>query len=219
MTRPTIQQIIAGISGFIIAIGIGSLLTPDLPSHPVGTSFDTQVHVHGDFRMYIGNERIRFTDTKYQSSAEHTHHATLHFHDGNDEVIHRHTDGVTLTDFFNSLGMTLTNDCVTMDTDIEYCTNDTNTVLLIVNGERVTDITEYIFSEEDRILLYFGDATNPNITEYIAGITDLSCMYSGTCPERGTPPTESCGLTCEVADLATHPKNWLDKLKELFSLN
>ncbi len=217
MVRTYIKPIVAGLSGLVVAIVISSLFTPSSPTHPVGTSFDTKVHVHGDFRMYLNDERIRFTDAKYQSSAEQTHHATLHFHDGNDEVIHRHADGVTLTDFFNSLGMTLTNDCVTMDTSIEYCTNDTDTLLLIVNGERVTNVTDYIFSEEDRILLYYGDATNPKIKEYVAGITDLSCMYSGTCPERGTPPTESCGLTCEVADLATHPETWLHKIQDLFS--
>ncbi len=208
---------VAGIVGVVIAIGIGTFLIPDSSTHPVGTSFDTAVHVHGDFRMYLSDERIRFTDTTYQSSAEQTQHTTLHFHDGNDEVIHRHADGVTLTNFFNSLGMTLTDDCVTMDTGTKYCTNDTDTLLLIVNGERVTNVTNYIFSEEDRILLYHGDATNPNIKEYIAGITNLSCMYSGTCPERGTPPTESCGLTCEVADLATHPETWLHTFKDLFS--
>ena len=217
MKRTTIKLIVAGMSGFILAVLVGYTLTSPSPTHPVGTSFDTEVHVHGDFRMYLSDERIRFTDKKYQSSTEHTHHVSLHFHDGNDEVIHRHADGVTLTDFFKSLGMTLNNDCVTMDTGTEYCTNKNDTVMLIVNGEQVSKVTEYIFSEEDRILLYYGDPTNPNIEGYVAGITDLSCMYSGTCPERGTPPTESCGLTCEVADLALQPKNWLHTITDFFT--
>lgn len=218
MLRNNIKPIVAVISGFIIAVVIGSILIPSSPTHKVGTSFDTEVHVHGDFKMYLNDERIRFTDKKYQSSAEHTHHVSLHFHDGNDEVIHRHADGVTLTNFFKSLGMTLTNDCVTMDTGTEYCTNKSDTLLLIVNGERVIEVNDYIFSEEDRILLYYGDATNPKIKDYVASVTDLSCMYSGTCPERGTPPTESCGLTCEVADLSsTKSENWLHKIQDLFS--
>jgi hypothetical protein len=153
--------------------------------------------------MYIGDERIRFTDDKYQSSTAHTHHASLHFHDGNDEVIHRHADNVTLVEFFESIKMELNNECLTLDTGTQYCTNATDTLILIVNNERITDIVNYIFAEEDRILMYYGDPTNPNIPDYIKGVTDLACMYSGTCPERGTPPTEGCGLTCEVADLET----------------
>ncbi|MBY0537996.1 hypothetical protein K2P47_01205 [Patescibacteria group bacterium] len=207
------------ISGLLVTIGYHFLISKHTESnqHPIGSGSTEEVHVHGDFRMYLGDERIRFTDKKYQSSPEHTHHASLHFHDGNDEVIHRHADGVTLTDFFHSLGITLTNDCVTLDTATEYCTNNNDTLLLIVNGERVTNITEYIFSEEDRILLYYGDATNPKIADYVAGITDLSCVYSGTCPERGTPPTESCGLTCEVADLTSDPVTWLQKIQGIFT--
>ena len=219
MIRTNRKYLLAGIIGVLVAILIGYTFTSiSSTTHPVGTSTDTKVHVHGDFRMYLNDARIRFTDKKYQSSAEKTHHVALHFHDGNDEVIHRHADGVTLTEFFKSLNITLTNECVTLHTGTEYCTNKSDTLMLIVNGERVSEVNEYIFSEEDRILLYYGNPTNPNIKDYVAGITDLSCMYSGTCPERGTPPTESCGLTCEVADLAaTKSGNWLHKIQDLFS--
>ena len=211
------KPVVAGLIGFIIAVVAGYALTPSQPTHPVGTSFDTVVHVHGDFRMYINDERIRFTDNKYQSSTAQTHHVSLHFHDGNDEVIHRHADNVTLTEFFDSIGIKVNNECITMDTGEKFCTDNSLAVQLFVNGTVVEDIESYIFAEEDRILLYYGDITNPKINEYVAGITDLSCLYSGTCPERGTPPTEGCGLTCEVADLTTHPKTWLHKLKDLFT--
>jgi len=177
-------------------------------THSIDTSHADEVHVHGDFRLYIGDERIRFTDDKYQSSTAHAHHVSLHFHDGNDEVIHRHADGVTLAQFFDSIGLTLTDDCLTVDTGVNYCSNDTDTLMLIVNGERVTTVTEYMFAEEDRILVYYGDASNPKIKEYVDSVTDLACLYSGTCPERGTPPTEGCGLTCDVTDFEDEPAWW-----------
>ena len=214
------NQIIAGVSGLLLAFLLGYFFITTEPTHPVGTSSDTKVHVHGDFQMYLNDERIRFTDDKYQSSAEQTHHASLHFHDGNDEVIHRHANGVTLKQFFESIKIDVTNDCITMDTAEKFCNDDTRQVQLFVNGTLTEDVDSYIFAEEDRILLYYGNPQNQNISKYIAGITDLSCMYSGTCPERGTPPTESCGLTCEVADLAnTQSKNWLHIVKDFFTGN
>lgn len=217
MIKNNLKLVVSGIIGLILAFVIGSILfAPPKKEHaPIGTSHGDVVHVHGDFRMYIGDDRIRFTDDKYQSSTEETHHVSLHFHDGNDEVIHRHADGVTLADFFDSLGMTLTNDCLTLDTEKKYCTDNINTLQLLVNGTNVSDVTSYIFAEEDRILVYYGDINNPKLPEYIAGVTDIACMYSGTCPERGTPPTESCGLTCEVADLAaTQSENWIHAIKD-----
>lgn len=221
------QQLVASVLGIILASCIGFTLTREggplhsehthETTHPVGTSHDNVVHVHGDFRMYIKDERIRFTEEKYQSSTALTHHVSLHFHDGNDEVIHRHADNVTLAEFFDSIGITVTNDCLTMDTGVKHCTNATNTLMLIVNNERVIDIEDYIFAEEDRILIYYGDPTNPKIRDYTVGVTDLACMYSGTCPERGTPPTESCGLTCEVADVAaTESDSVWHHIKEFF---
>ena len=192
--------------GFVLTREDGFLHGKHL--HGVGTSQGDEVHVHGDFRMYIGDERIRFTDAKYQSSTAHAHHVSLHFHDGNDEVIHRHADNVTLVEFFDSIGLKLTNNCVTMDTGTSYCTDGTGTLMLIVNNELRPDIENYIFTEEDRILLYYGDATNPRIKDYVEGVTDLACLYSGTCPERGTPPTEGCGLTCEATDFADTKAWW-----------
>lgn len=200
----TVPHIAALLIGLMASLAIGyiagAITLPEKSTHPIGTSGGDEVHVHADFRLYLGDERIHFTDAKYQSDTTHAHHPSLHFHDGNDEVIHRHADGVTLSDFFASFDMELTNDCLTTDIGVKNCTNATSTLLLIVNGERVMDVTHYIPAEEDRILLYYGDATNPNIRDYVGGITDLACMYSGTCPERGTPPTEGCGLTCEVSD-------------------
>lgn len=215
------KSIIANASLFaILAITLVAVIITKYPhktTHPIGTSHDSVVHVHGDFQMYIGDNRIRFTDEKYQSSTAHTHHASLHFHDGNDEVIHRHANNVTFSEFFDSIGMTLTNDCLTMDTGVKHCTVDNNKLLLLVNGKPVPDIRSYIFAEEDRILLYYGNQSNPKLSEYIENVTDIACMYSGTCPERGTPPTESCGLTCEVADLAaTDSKGLWHQVKELF---
>ena len=170
----------------------------ELPTHAV--TYAGEVHVHADFRMYINDERIRFTDEKYQSEVGHTLDAAQHFHDGNDEVIHRHAKDVTIADFFHSLGLTLTDTCLTLDTGKKYCTNNTRTLLLFVNGTPVPDIEHYTTAEKDRILLYYGDPKNPRLAEYMNGVTDEACLYSHTCPERGEPPTESCGLTCDVTN-------------------
>lgn len=221
--KNNVRPLLAAVLGIFVALLVGTTLTKtdhehENASHPIGTTQDEEVHVHGDFRLYIGDERIRFTEDKYQSSGAATHHASLHFHDGNDEVIHRHADEVTLVEFFESIGMSLDNDCLTLDTGTAYCTNATGTLMLIVNNERTVDIENYIFAEEDRILIYYGDPTNPNIRDYTVGVTDLACVYSGTCPERGTPPTESCGLTCEVADTALHESDsLLHTIKDFFT--
>lgn len=199
-----LKPLFAFIAGLAVSGIIGFILLANSDgdaSHPIANATE-EVHVHADFLFYIGNERIRLTAEEFQSTAEHLKHKSIHIHDGNDAVLHRHAEGTTFADLINSLGFNLTNDCLTMTDGTKHCSDENDKLMLIVKGELVPDITSYIFAEEDEILLYFGDPTNPRIGEYADNVSKDACIYSGTCPERGVPPPENCGLTCEVADHA-----------------
>ncbi len=113
-------------------------------------------------------------------------------------MIHLHAEGINLKVFFESLGFTLTNDCITTDTGDEFCSDDNNVFTLYINGQAHEDIVNYVVSDTDQIMLYFGEANPPGLEQYLAEVTDRACIYSGLCPERGTPPPEECGLTCEL---------------------
>ena len=183
----------------IIFLGVVAGLTYYLyTKHNPFTYYSDVVHVHADFLIMIDDERIDLTDKKYQSSAESILHKNVHLHDGEDNVVHRHAEGITFAEFLSSLGFTLTNDCFTNDIGGAFCSNNEKKLALYVNEEPVTDVTNYIPQEEDQILLYFGTPDNQKISEYQNAITDESCIFSGTCPERGVAPPESCGLTCEL---------------------
>ena len=169
-------------------------------THPIGfADNEDEVHVHSDFVLFLGGSKVDLSDDKYQSEGMQVLHAHIHLHDNNDDVIHRHADDVTLADFFTSLGFTLTNDCITSDTGEEFCTNDTEELMVFVNDERIDEPATYVNQEEDQILIYHGNRDdNETIRNLLLEITDKACIYSGTCPERGTAPPESCGLTCEL---------------------
>lgn len=157
-----------------------------------------EVHVHSDFAFYVLGTAVDLTGEQYQSSSQSIKHQKMHFHDSNDNVIHRHASGITFSEFMSSIGFTVTDTCLTMDTEVQYCTVTENILRLYVNGKPQTNIGVYIPKEEDKILLYYGDPTSSDLLKFQEAITDDSCLYSGNCPERGEPPTESCGLTCEL---------------------
>ncbi len=204
MTTPSHLHAVLAVSAVIIIAGAAMLLYPGSPAVWNLFSKDEthypgdEVHVHSDFLFYAHGERIRFTDERYQSGGLQVLHPDMHFHDGNDWVIHRHADNLTLGDFFASLGITLASDCLTLDTSIEYCTDETNQFAVFVNNERISTPSQYINQEGDRILFYYGPPNAPELAMYLNEISDESCIYSGLCPERGLPPPESCGLTCEI---------------------
>lgn len=197
------QEILAFIAGIMTAFALYYLAYPLVQnneySHPIGYS-DTQeeVHVHSDFIVYLDGQQYDLTADKYQTTNTHSNHAHIHLHDNVGHVIHRHEHNVTLGEFFNSLGFGLTNDCITTDTNQTFCTDETNQLLLFVNGKTEADIVEYVNKEEDELLLFYGDPEDTVIPNLLEEIPDDSCYYSGTCPERGIAPNESCGLTCEL---------------------
>jgi hypothetical protein len=192
-------------------------------------------HTHADFAVWVNGTKLDFSDARYMSEVpkatsfqfhlipqasahlgeEEEEHAGqvipgreyLHLHDGNGSVIHRHKPGLTLKDFFASIGLTLTDTCFTLD-DFQFKKLDAAWVkdfgrtkklcddgkfhwTMMVNGAQVPLKAAYDFADGDKILLSYGSSDTAAAEQY-KEMTDEACRYSKTCPWRGVPPTENC---------------------------
>jgi hypothetical protein len=94
-------------------------------------------HTHADFAVYIDSKRVDFSDPKYMSTGQKHLSQYFHLHDGIGTVIHRHKPGLTLGEFFASLGFMMTPDCFTFDTKESFCTNADKKWALTVNAKEV----------------------------------------------------------------------------------
>lgn len=178
-------------------------------------------HTHADFAVWIHGVQWDFAQEKYMSTVpvsfesspsfvlipQASAHADepeggsgvlvigrehLHLHDGNGQVAHRHKPGLGFGDFLSSLGFTLTETCLTTDTGEKTCNSDTETWQFFVNGRELMPLpVNYVFQDEDQILLTFG-ADTAEIQKQLSLLSNDACLYSKTCPGRGTPPTENC---------------------------
>lgn len=203
------------IVALMVIIFIGILGYRAYQASQMHDHYDTDVHVHSDLAIYVDDEKLDLTADKYQSAPEDEKSDDIHLHDGNGNVIHRHSDDITFVQFLDSIGFTFTDECFTLDTGEQYCIDDTNILQLYVNGIVMENPTEYTTREEDRILVYYGTLENPNLQSYLDSVTDEACIPSGTCPERGTPVVESCGLTCDLK-ITYVDHNWKEILTYVF---
>lgn len=162
------------------------LKAPKPEAKPLGE----KVHEHADFAVYLNGEKFDFTDAKYQSSETNKLDPDAHLHDGNGDITHKHRKGITLGYFFDTIGMKFDNQCFVTDDGKQYCNTTDKKLKMFVNGKENTVFGDYEFTDLDRILITYGDEAG--LAGQIASITDLACMYSEKCPERGTPPTENC---------------------------
>lgn len=220
---------------FIIAVGLaaGLLMPREYAQNPDPN------HTHADFAVWVNGTQLDFSDTRYMSEppassqptafhllvpsaaahdGEHEGeavegHAYLHLHDGNGDVIHFHKPGLTLGEFFASLGLQMTGRCLTLDDFLyaqldqgwvkdfsiakEICSNGKFRWTMIVNGERVPMNHNYVPRDMDKILLSYG-ASDTAPDEQYESLTDEACLYSQTCPWRGEPPSENCIADPEI---------------------
>lgn len=158
------------------------------PKQPRGK----KVHEHADFKLFINNTEFSLSGDQYQSTTGNNLGEEQHLHDNNGWNIHKHLTTRTITDFLASLNITLTSECIILNDGQTYCNKEDKTLKFFVNGKSITDFITYEFNDLDRILISYGAETKEQIKIQLDSVTDLSCMYSATCPERGKPPTETC---------------------------
>lgn len=131
-------------------------------------------HAHFDVRIVVNGNAIDLTQDKYQSKEGAELDPNVHLHDKNGKVVHIHKEGVTLGELLDSLKLNITG-------------------RLFVNGKEVTgDLRKYTPQDLDKVLIVSGTMTDAQITSQESLVSNDSCIYSLKCPERGTPPPESC---------------------------
>jgi hypothetical protein len=80
-----------------------------------------------------------------------------------------------------------------------YCENTSHDLTLLVNGSELEGGSEYVPQDMDRLLISYHEAS-ANLSEEMKRVSDMACIYSHECPERGTPPPEECaGNSCVIS--------------------
>jgi hypothetical protein len=184
----------------LIAIGLVIILAFRVPRVPVPNPDPN--HTHADFLVVLDGEPVDFSGDEFMTGASTEDHTRdpnlsplrqfLHLHDGIGHVVHRHKPGLTLGDFFESIHVGFTANCIVYTAPLERdpgCSD--NPWRMIVNGQERPFSLNYDFADGDKILLTTATDDAALAAEW-KDMTDDACRYSKTCPWRGAPPAENC---------------------------
>ena len=163
------------------------------------------VHWHADFALFIRGEQFDFNQPQFladEDSGE-DHHPYLHIHPERYTVVHVHLSGSTWSEFFESLGFSLTDPtlvgveeaqtCLTMPDGTQYCSDGDERLRFFRNGVEVDGIGLSEITDLDRVLITYGSESDEEIQDQIAQVTDQACIPSGLCREREVPgEVEEC---------------------------
>jgi len=108
-------------------------------------------HAHAALLMFVNGELQDFSAQKYQGQD-----LRIHFENGDGFTLHNHDRSSWLGPFFESLNMTLANNCLTLANGSSYCSNFDSQIRFFVNGVPNNDFQHYLPSDNDRILISYG---------------------------------------------------------------
>jgi hypothetical protein len=111
-------------------------------------------HAHASLLIMVGDRILNFCSPDYMLKSQ-----FVHFEDGNCTVVHRHARGVTIPTFLKTIGIGLTEDCLTIPGDQKtYCGNGKDKLRAVVNGTEmpIAQLPYYVFRNNDHILIDYG---------------------------------------------------------------
>ena len=151
-----------------------------------GCELRQPVHWHADFALYIRGERFDFSDEQFLSGGSDDHHLSenVHIHEPRFNIVHIHLEQTTWHEFFNTLGIGLSDRCLTLPEEEPLCNSETERLSFFLNGVQIDDITFADITDIDRVLISFGSESEAELAQQLASVTDDACIVSGLCLDR-----------------------------------
>jgi hypothetical protein len=129
---------------------------PDLYGNLVGGSANKS-HAHPALMVFVNGKVLDFSNSKYQKRD-----LLMDFENGDGFTLHKHARFGWLGPFFESLNMSLAQNCLTISNGSSYCSNFNNQIVFLVNGKANDQFEHYVPKDGDRILISYGSADKVN---------------------------------------------------------
>jgi len=127
---------------------------------------EEEFHIHVDFKVYINDRVIDFSNSMYHLKAK-----SVHVEDGIGELVHVHKEGVTIGDFFETLDIEFNKTCIIIPIEGSYCNVGDKRLSFYVNGIENEEFESYETKDLDKILVSYGEG---DIKEQLDSITSLA---------------------------------------------
>lgn len=138
------------------AILVGSFLLKDKKSMVSDVPISTQqiqikeVDFKAEFYIYTNGTKRKFTDSKYHNKSN-----EVFIEAENTNLVRVRKTGVTWSNFFETLPMSLKKDCLTTGTNQSFCTGASGTLRFYINRMEDKDALDREIKEDDSLLVEY----------------------------------------------------------------
>jgi hypothetical protein len=125
----------------------GSTVSAGLNDEESGVSFTANFEIEADGikRNFSREMYMNLSKDVYIESPE------------SSNFVHIKKEGVTWNDFFKTLPMSLTKDCLITGTKQEFCTSETKKLKFFINDLQSPDALDQIIKPDDRLRVVYGE--------------------------------------------------------------
>ena len=169
------------------------------------------VHYHANFAVFINGRQEKFSGARYYEETDIMSAPTCstgtagtpleraHMHDGVYNVVHVEDHLVTWGNFFQNLGWGIGNNYLAT-TDSVLMPDEANTLVFMLNGKRVEDVSNTVIGDQDKLLVSFGTTSNDELQKEYDGIQNNALKYD----QEQDPATCSGHKNITVTDRLRH---------------
>lgn len=129
---------------------------------------ENKVDIRASFAIFTDGTFRVFTASKYHNLSQDIY---ITAQKPNTVIVKK--ENITWGDFFKTLPMELSSDCLTTGTGQRFCTNQTKTLKFYINGGKIENFLERKIQNGDKALITFGDESEQQIQNQIRGISDI----------------------------------------------
>ena len=140
-------------------------------SSPLGAGPLGSEHSHAGILVKIFGDSFDFSAPAYQIKA-----SWIHFEGNDGTTIHKHATGVTLGYLFDTLSLGLDDQCFEFQNGRSFCTNEDYSLRFFINGDEVSNVSDYEIVEDDKILISYGAETAEEIESQLLELESQSLM-------------------------------------------
>lgn len=106
----------------------------------------------------------------FTASMYHNLSADVYIQSDNPNIIHVKKEGITYDDFFRTLPLKLTDECLTTGTGQTFCTSEENSLKFYLNGREDKNLLTRQIQNNDKVLITFGPLDDPDIISQLQQI-------------------------------------------------
>lgn len=125
--------------------------------------------IQASFAIFTNGTLRIFTDNKYHNLS-----TDVYLESSNPDIVQVKAENITWNDFFATLPMKLTKDCLTTGTGQQFCTDKSQTLRFYLNNQQDPDALSRQINQGDKLLVTFGAETESEVEGQLERIPTIN---------------------------------------------